>query len=442
MIVTIPDPPSLPEIPLEITVPRLNVTVPEAHIDWAYQRYAGVLLNVIESQLEGVPGELDNIWAIWEGEQVRLWEDSFDLVTRMGYVNVLAPFKAKELSYQRSLYTRARLVLSDAIRTKNLQLYITTRLDIEKQRQAQYAEQKGLELAYAKAVVATAVERYNVARQYFAAQVAEAEARQKKISVEMEQNALLIELYQQLVEIERTKVAVNKNIVEVRRAEVRIQQALYEVASAELEIQRVALKIEAVNIEIARLQIQALIVGIQTVSEAANQADLRADIALIGAQSDELRVYQAELASLTEQLTVLREIARTKLDAFRRFVTEKTDLLSQLEQAQSHELSAEQGYINAQVSAAETQVQVEEVGAATQINEIDARLDAALSDIQADREASIIRDRLRAYKEGKELEIMIERYKAETTEEEGQKKAAEILKEAHIVNIFTEYREQ
>lgn len=437
-ILTVPEAPYLPPIPVEITVPTLNVTIPEAHIAWAYEAYTNVLLSVIEAQLEGVPAELDKVWGLWEGEQERIWGNSFDLVSAMGYANVLVPYKTKTENYVRLIYAKAKSVLGEAVRTRNLKLYLSTRLDIERQRQSQYADQKALELRHAKALIDAVVVGYETARLAFMAQVAEAEAQQKKINVELEKNDLVLKLYEQLIEVEKTKVDANRNLVAAKQAEVRKQQALYEVADALMEVQRVSLKVDAAELEVARTQIQTLIKGSELILEQAQQADITADIALIGAQADELRVYSSDLMESARQLAIVQETAAEKINAYNEIVAQKEQIFGELTAAEQHKLDAEKDYVAAQVSAAEAGIQVEEIEGEARVALIEANGQADLLNIQAGDEVARADDDLSVLAEVLNASVENARYLAQTDIAEAKSKVAGILKNAKIVNVFNE----
>lgn len=491
--------PELDPIPVNIEVPKFDVSVPDASIDWAYDQYAGLLLAIIDAEMEGVFEGLDNFWSAFAGQQATVWAPSFDLVSAMGYTNPLRVSFTKELAFHRGLYEDSRAVLQEAARLKNLELYITTRFAIEKQKQAQYNERKTLELAFAKDCIEKSVEQYNAVLKVYEGQIAEVKAHQERINVIIEQNDLRLKIFAALIQQERSYLEMNRAVLAYWRAEVAVQQALLEVAEAQIEAQKIQLRCEALEIEILRLQIEAQIKGTEVVLENARQADIQADIDIIAAQIDGIRALQAELKAITDQVEIVKKLASEKIGAYSGVLAKKRAILGDLQAAQMDELQAEASYVAKQVEAARSEIDVVRAEGDSRIAEIEARTAAELRILDAQKEtqryegdariqevlaraketlrvlegelrvqtaesgarlaeiesranadsnilsAGTSADLIEADKEYQvhfdRLDIKVQEYFSEQHIEEARSKVAEILAKAKIINRFTEHRE-
>jgi hypothetical protein len=334
--------------PQLIAIPKLDLLIPEPAIKWAYQAYTGLVLEVAELELEGVPDQLNGLWSAWGDLHARLWSPDFDLINAFGYTNVLASEKAKELSYGKSLYDKSKDVFAEAIRTKNLRLYLATRLDIEKQRQMRYLQEQGLQMEYAKGLIEASVEAYNLAVRVFEANISALELETKRWSAITAQNA---------VELKRLEEAYEEAHLasELIRGELRRQTALAGVLSASANVQRLLLeiqlngaKVQAAEVEVQRLALQALLVGTQQIEIQAQTLSLQVDTEVIKAQGAELAVLAAANDQINAQIVNINSIRVARDAMYAQAITDKEALLVDLTKAEAALVAAHKAFALAQ----------------------------------------------------------------------------------------------
>lgn len=426
--------------PMLIEIPTLDIIIPEANIDWAWEQYNSLLLDVVEASLENIPGELNNIWAVWQNLHERLWSAGFDLVTAMGYTNVLTAEKNHELAYGKSLYAGYRTVFSEALRTKNLRLYLKTRLDIEKQRQTRHLQEQGLRMEYHNGLIEASVKAYNVAVQEYNAHIAALRLEGERWDAVIAANQVALkELELQLQEA--------RLLSERERGEIRRQRALLGVQQAQAEIERLgvelllnAARVLELEMEAQRAQLQAILVGYQVIEEQAQALSLQADVAIIEAQAGEIAVIQRDLTRIESEIANISVVNAARDAMYQQAETDKRQIVTALQVAQGLLEAAQRNYAEAQGTASAAQNSLSLANLNASDTKEDAQVNYTITKegyndaLEVERMNLSIREKL-----NKTLgdALVMEQ---EARKKEAQATAAEALKNANIINRFTEYR--
>jgi hypothetical protein len=316
--------------PQTIEIPKMQLVIPEPVIDWAYQAYSNLLLAVIESELEGVPAELDNLWTAWGALHDRIWATNFDLVVVMGFINVLAHEKLNEVNYGKKLYAANKTVFAEAIRSKNLRLYLTTRLGIEQVRQTRHLGEQKIQMDYAKGLIEASIEAYNVAVGEFNANIA-------AIALESDRWKAITainELELKRLEKDLTNARLDH---EIQRGAIRRQRALAGVLREQADVQRLLAEIQlndarvqAAEIEIQRLYLQALLVGVQQIEIEAQTLSTQVDTEIILAEGEILKVLQASNDQIHEQIDNINKIKDARDAMYQQVIADKEALMAKL----------------------------------------------------------------------------------------------------------------
>jgi hypothetical protein len=425
--------------PQLIEIPTFELIIPEPNIDWAWQTYSSLVLDIIEASLEGIPGELNGIWAQWEAIHNRLWSSGFDLVTTMGYVNVLLGEKNKEISYGRTLYAAAKGSFAEALRTRNLRLYLKTRLDIEKRRQTRHTEEQSLLMDFAKGMIEASVQEYNTAVMEFKARIRalklEGERWQAVIAaneVELKELELQLKEAQLLSEQERGEIRRQRALVGIRLVEA-------EIARLDVELQLNETRLIAIGMETSRAEMQALLVGTQIIEEQAQVLSLHADIDILNAQNGETDILNAEMVRMQNEIANITIVNSGRDAMYSEVLSNKAALLVEIEAAQSELSQAQLAYVAAQSEAntARNNLSMANMTAS------DEKEDAA-SDYQIAKENySDGLEILRVQQSHMNTTISLKRQNLaleyEADKKEAQARASEILKRSRVLNRFTEY---
>lgn len=426
--------------PEMLPVPVLNIDIPECNVAWAYGAFTNVLLQTIEDQLDGAFDELSNVWAAWEGDQSRVWSSSFDLVTAMGHDNPLLSQRRKSDRFYRGVYQQYRDALSESIRQRDLATQIKIRMEIEKQRQDQYNQQKTTELAYAQTVLQTIVTKYNLVASAYAATVAAFAAQKTRLNALVEQAALVVAFYTAEVEAENVKVDVNRAKVKVYDAEVAVIKSQLELANANLEADRVRLRIDATNIEIQRQQVQELIAGTELVLEDAKRIGIDADIAITVASEREVEVLRARLDTLNSEVDALEVTTAAKKTMYDTSIANRKQTILDLTAANTEQSAAEASFVDAQVELSQHDLQYTYIQNSTNLEKIQNAGAVETENIYTSLIRPVYSDKLDTVVAIQKLGLMVNEYFNSQQLEEARKKAAVLLKDAKIVNKFTEHR--
>jgi len=363
--------------PQEIYIPTLTLVIPEPVIDWAYQSYSNLLLSIIEAELEGVPAEVDNLWSAWGELHDRIWVADFDLVSIMGFVNVLAQEKMKEVSYGKSLYLSYRSVFTEAIRSKNLKLYLTTRLDIERQRQNRYLDEQKIQMDYAKGMIEASIEAYNVAVKEFNANIAAIELESDRWKAVTAINEL------ELKNLEKD-LADARLASDLVRGDIRRQVALAGYLKAQADVQSLLTKIQlneaqvqAAEIEVQRLYLQALLVGTQQIEIQAQTLSLQVDTEVIQAEGEVLQVIQAANEQIAAQVANIEAIKAARDAMYAQVIADKESLMASLEIAENALRDATLALAEKQIDLNAAQIELEKTRLSTGDVVEDATFDAS-----------------------------------------------------------------
>lgn len=328
-----------------ITIPENNTYIPEAHLSWTQEAFTNVLLDALEAYTGQVEGDIQDIWGMWEQEQHLLWEPVFDLVTAMGYRNVMLPYRRKEFAYERSLYQKARGVVSEAIRTKNLQLYISTRFQVEKQRQLDYLAQAKTYQKSVKYELDAQIKTNDAILKKFESKIEGEMIRLKQAIAIVERVERNIDLAVKLLTAQgEVLTATARNELEDKRATITLARAALEVKLANLEAENNKVKAEVIKAEVKKLQSQARVVQAETTVEEGRKYDIQADIMVIEAQAREIEVLLAELALVEKQTETAVSLAAEKQTAYDQILVEKTANVAELETIQADDIAANVEY--------------------------------------------------------------------------------------------------
>ncbi len=333
-----------------------DVAIPEGNIGWVQATYTTLLLDSIDAYMGQVDGSLSTVWTAWGQEQDLLWAPGFDLVTALGYTNVTLPYKRKAFDRLRGLYGQSLAVLKEAIRTKNLQLYITTRFAIEKQRQANYVGQQKSYQRSLKYSQEAAITRGEVELKQLEGDIAAERARLELAKEVIEQAERSLNLTVRLLATQgEVAVAGSRNELAQKRVTVALAKAALEVEIANIDAQKSSIRADVISAEIQTLEAQVQVVQADTTVESNRKFDLLADIATIQAQGREIEVLQAELALVQAETAAAILVSNTKQIAFSEVISEKQGALSALEGAQEADAGAEQTYAEQMKAAGDAQ---------------------------------------------------------------------------------------
>lgn len=474
--ITIPTPPTIEIQDITLEVPNINVTIPEGNVDWAYEQYINAIIDSAALQCGNLNNLHDNLWSAYMRQQNNIWTaDSFNLVEVMGYVDELISYKNKELAYLKTLYQDSQAILAEAIRTRNLKIYISTMLNIQRQKRGQYADRKDLELLWAKDMVANSIKHYNLAVRVYAARNNCYKVFSSKFRAILEQNDLRLKQYDQLINIEELKMNINKNIIRRYVLETQVQEALIKLYKEQMEVIRKMSQIEAINTDIYRLGTQVFMYQIKEISEQAQQAIIVADVEVMKAELGQIDALMNDLVARYEIIQNDLDIARQKylnagnilnirvqnLNAFNANLLARGDAEESLinNEAETHmarfetQEAVDQSKIDMsdeRVTQTDLDVEAQEdiadKRAETIVTKADAsilvddegvnqaRLEAVLKEFITDLEVLLINARAAKILNPYLAEIMML-----SLEVIARAEAAEILKDANLVNIFKEH---
>lgn len=384
--------------PQEIEIPSLDLAIPEPVIDWAYQAYTNLLLNIVELELEGIPAQLDNLWTAWGELNDRIWTTGFDLVSVMGFVNVLAQSKIKEINYSKSLYLSYKTVMAEAIRSKNLRQYLSTRLEIEKQRQLRHISEQTMNMTYAKGMIEVSVEAFNCAVKEFNANIAAIELESKRWQAVTAINESEIKRLELLLQEARLESEYTKGEIRRQRALAGILQATADVQRILVEIQLNDAKVQLADIDVQRSALQALVLGTQAIEIQAQTLALEVDAAVIRAEGDVLNVLNAENNRISAEILNVNQIRAARDAMYTTAIADKLSLLEAFTVAQNNLIAANTEYANAQIalSTARNESEIARYTSSDAIEDSQSSASDSMWDAQFDSQNSIEDARLSA----------------------------------------------
>lgn len=338
---------------MTIPIPVNDVYVPEAHLDWIQEAYTNTLLNAIDTHIEEVDDRILNLWTMWDQEQDSLWAGGgFDLVTAMGYSNVTLPAREKDFAYQRNLYEKAKAVGQEAIRGKTLQLYISAKFAMEKQRQADYVTNGKLYQRNVKYNLDAEVARNDTELKKFEGRIEGETIRLKQAIAIVERVERNIDLAVRLLEAQGdVLIAEGRNELEREKLNVTLAKAALDVKLANLEAQKALVQADLIRAQIDQLEAQVRVIEAEEIVEEGRKYDLLADIATIQAQARQIEILREELNLITAETAALTEIANIKQSTFNAILAEKTAMVGQLSAALNSEIMANHSYATSLHSA-------------------------------------------------------------------------------------------
>lgn len=436
--ITIPDPPSIVVSDLVVTVPDLNVSVPDDSIDWAYEAYTNALLDQIALEAGQLDSKFDTLWQKWFENNDAIWTKPFDLITEMGYVDIMSVYEGKELKYGRSLYQHGYSALFEAVSQRNARLFIKAKLDIERAKRSQYADQKEVELIYAKEVIQNSIKAYNLAVQIYAAKINAYKAYSEKVKGIIATNELKLKVLAGQIAAERVKGQVNRSIIARYNAEVEVQRAHIELYEAQMTVAEKLSMLEAIEIEIQVEEIKAFVAKTKGIVERARQQVLLADVEVIRAELGEANAtHQLLIARLAEANANLNA-ARYRYNGMVRAIQKRGDVLPESRAAVDVKAGGYTAITDAQLIS---QAASHSARVATKQAEGDrATATADAAEISADVQGRIGDMYSQMYQTIEQLEgtykaLLVDlKYAMFQTEQE----VAAILAEANVTNTFSE----
>lgn len=442
-VVTILVPPTISISDITMTIPDLNVNIPEANIVWAYEAYTSAIMASIQIQAANIDNLFDNLWTDWQNKQNSIWAQgsSFNLVETMGYTDVMTSYRLKEIAYGKMLYDNRYTYLREEQRLKNLQVYINTMLSSERQKRGQHSQQKDLELVWAKDMVTKSIEAYNLAIKAYAARIVRYKMESDKFRAVIEQNDLRLKAFEQLISIEQLKLTVNKGLIERYKIEVAVQVALIELYKAQMDVVRLIAEIQAIEVDIYRLGVEAFISQIKQISEAANQQAISADITAMQAELGMASVWAADLAARQEALSAELTAAQNRLTYASKGYDEKTNAMGEQDDAYSDQADSLSDYFEQQITTADAREALAEYREDVEVSMSQAHIDAfgktAAHDAAIAGEQAQTQDTIK----NSEVAHISTTMQAETDNLKFNQEIAELLKNAKLINNFTEYYE-
>lgn len=439
-VITIPTPPSIDFEQFNIDVPDPDLKIPDGAVDWAYQAYLGVILDTLAIQVAALNGVTDLIWGNWETVQSRIWDDGFNLIQQFGFIDVLQSFKSQELAYGRKLYAGAKDALVEAYNARNAKTYLEIILNIEKQKRTQYAQQKDLELAFAKDVIAKSLENYSLMIQQYGALIDKYKTLSTIFQGEIAIEEQKLKKLDAEITAEKIKGEITKSLIARYEAQVSANLELINLYKTQMELAKKLTEAEALHIDAFNTSIRAFTVGVQNISEQAQQQFYAARTAVTMARTDEAQLYAGELS--IKAATLQTEIAalQDKMNNERMAV----DSRNQMMQAFGPHMTKEATIRGEEIDMRELKAREQE---RARLAEVQSELDIANSRppiAEADFNSAVgighLRDRMATAKLIHEHTIKnLEYQMVETGREKAKQSVAETLKKAHIINHFIEH---
>lgn len=381
-----------------IEIPTLDLIVSEPNINWAYQAYTNLILDVTEAELENVPGELSGIWSRFQALHDKLWSAGFDLVAAMGYVNVLSDERSKEIVYGRTLYASNRTVFEEALRTKNLRLYLTTRLDIEKQRQVRHIEAQGLQMEYAKGMIEASVAAFNVAVEEFNSEVEALRLEVDRYDAILAVNEVELKLLEKELMDARLASEYIKGNLRRQRALVGVRMAEADVQKLDAEIRLNAARVVAADIAVQRNALQAVLVGTQAIAEQAQALSLQVDAQVIQAGAGEIDVLIAANEQIAAQIENITQVKVARDAMYATLIANKEELLAKFIVANALLLAANTAYTESQrtLTLAENVTEMVKYTADDSVEDVRVAAGDSIEDAQFDTQSLIDESRFRS----------------------------------------------
>lgn len=381
-----------------IEIPTLDLIIPEPNINWAYQTYTNLILDVTEAELENIPGELSGIWSRFQVLHDRLWSVGFDLVAAMGYVNVLSDERSKEIMYGRTLYVSNRTVFEEALRTKNLRLYLTTRLDIEKQRQVRHIEAQGLQMEYAKGMIEASVAAFNVAVEEFNAEVDALRLEVDRYDAILAGNEVVLKRLDKDLMDDRLASEYIKGNLRRQRALVGVRMAEADVQKLDAEIRLNAARVVAADIAVQRNALQAVLIGTQAIAEQAQALSLQVDAQVIQAEAGEIDVLIAANEQIAAQIENITQVKVARDAMYAALIADKEALLAKFIVANALLLAANTAYTESQrtLTLAENVTEMVKYTADDSVEDIRVAAGDSIEDAQFDTQSLIDESRFRS----------------------------------------------
>ena len=439
--ITIPVPPTIDIVPLLATVPSLDLVLPTGSIDWAYEQYTNLIIDILISQLELLDGNTDSLTGFWSSIHNTVWAESFDIIAVMGFINPLSLFRRKEFAYCQYIDADTLTEFYESIRTKNLKTYISIKLMIEKQLRNQYASQKDVELAFAKDVVTKSVGVYNLAVKVYASHISEYQVQSEKYLAIIEQNDILIKSYETLIQTEELKGDINKSLINAYKIAISVRESLIDLFATQMDIVKKVVQTEAINIDKYKITIDTFSLGIKEILEQAQQKELLSEAVIVQAKLGEAQVWAKELTAqangISGELTIAQQrYTDAQTNTFERFANLLTanSLLLSAANIESQKLTAEEEALNtrqAERVEEESFKTTMELDKAAQSNS-NAVNEINIADIYAAAEQKIA---------GYKANLISLRLTMESLDYIVKKECADIMKNAKLINYFQEFNE-
>lgn len=438
--ITIPTPPIIDISDIVMVVPELDVTIPEANVVWAYEEYISAIIASTELQAANLDNLFDNLWTGWMTEQNNIWTpDSFNLVSVMGYVDIMSPYKLKELAYMNTLFAGEQEFIKEEQRVKNLKLYIGTMLSAEKQKRQQYAQQKDLELLWAKDMVSKSIEAYNLAIKAYAARIGKYKIDSDVFRTVIDNNTLRLKLFEELINIEKLKMEINRSLIERYKIEVAVQISLINLYKSQMEVVKIISEIESIDVDTYRLGLEVFINQIKQISEKAKQDTISADVAMMQVELNNPPIWIQDLSTkyqaLQSDLTIAEERYSYAVSDF----NDKYSAILDIDSTFPPMLGAETTLIGDEAGAVTAREQVANERELARLQVEQAHVNAAI--IQQGFEDAIksLVEMREVVKINERFSLEIFKTNLETQDYVYKQNTATTLKDASLVNIFTEY---
>ena len=302
--IEIPVPPTVAISHFTMAVPDMDVTVPSSSVDWAYQAYLGAILDTLALQVATLDDATANIWANYDQTNDTVWGESFNLLTTMGCYDVLAVFRAKERAYGKSLYAGAKAALQEAFSTRNVKTYIGIILDIEKQKRSQYSQQKDLELAFAKDVVAKSIQNYNILVEMYSEYIHHYQVLSERFQGEISASEAELKTLDIEIATEKVKGEVSRALLARYTAQIAANEELIRLYEAQMQIAKKLAEAEALHIDAFRSSIETFTLGVKNITEQAQQVVISSETDVMMAKTGEAVIYAQELGVKASALQV------------------------------------------------------------------------------------------------------------------------------------------
>ena len=438
--IEIPTPPVVVIDHFTMAVPDMDVTVPSSSVNWAYQAYLGVILDTLALQSATLDDATANIWGFHDQTNDTVWGEGFNLLTAMGCTDILAAFRAKERAYGKSLYVGARDALHEAFETRNARAYIGIILGVEKQKRSQYSQQKDLELAFAKDVVAKSIQNYNLMIEMYSEYVHQYQVLSERFQGEIAASEAELKALDVEIAVEKVKGEVSRSLLARYTAQLAANEELIRLYESQMQMAKKLAEAEALHIDAYRSSIQTFTLGVRNITEQAQQAVISSETAVMMAQTDEAQVYALELGTKAETLQIEVDGLRAKWGAELQAVASRNGLFDIYPAILDNEALVKGIQIDAQVlninereRARLAEVQAELTIANARPAEAQADYAAhmtAASTMASEHSLRLLYETIKESDKFQFMEVPIDQAKAQM---------AEILHDAKITNIFNKH---